>query len=301
MRNLRRLRRVLIIRTKQKPIILQHRPAARSRNDNRIEPPRLDLSRPRIDIAPGLIHRIVLAPEMMNERPTTPRAGGDEDFDSQPCEQALSRLIDPRPKRRLHASRQQCDPLDGLRWRLDRSRCRSLNRRTRRGVEQHPHLLRKQRPEWARQSRQSHRQPKPPRIRQHERQHRPHETITERSLIRALDVLTGVIDEMHVMHARRASRHARQTRETPIEVLHRHGIGRPPLLEHVLREIDATARAIELIAREQIRRARRGTESAMNAGAQDAIRFLDLRILQLLGREMSLHVPLRLPRRAGRD
>ena len=47
---------------------------------------------------------------------------------------------------------------------------------------------------------------------------------------------------------------------------------RPVVLQHVLDEIDAASRAVELVAEQHIGRAGRGAEAAMHAGAQDLFR-----------------------------
>src|SRR5438270_10054418 len=97
-----------------------------------------------------------------------------------------------------------------------------------------------------------------------------------------------LIDEMHVIHARRAGRHAGEAGEAAVDMLDRLPIGRLALLEHVLDEIDAAARAVELIAEEHISRAGGGAESAMHAFAQDHIGGCDMRIGKLLGGETGL-------------
>jgi hypothetical protein len=53
------------------------------------------------------------------------------------------------------------------------------------------------------------------------------------------------------------------------------------VLEHVLDEIDAPARPIELVAELEIGRASRVAEAAMDAAAQDLVGFLRVRIRQL--------------------
>lgn len=79
---------------------------------------------------------------------------------------------------------------------------------------------------------------------------------------------------------------------------HRLGIGRAALLEHVLDQIDASARRIALVAEQHIGRARRRAEPAMHAGPQDLVGFLDARIGKLREGEGGLHGAAR---RAGPD
>ncbi len=166
MRNARSLRCVLGVSAEDEPVILQHRPAPRGGNDDGIESTGLDLAHPHIDVVLGLAHRIVLAAEVMDERSTAAGAGCDDDFDTEPREQTLGRCVDFGAKCRLHAARQQRDPLDAMTvclrhdlrcsralWRRScastrtRASARTGTRRThtRRRVEQPPHPLRKQR------------------------------------------------------------------------------------------------------------------------------------------------------------
>ena len=59
--------------------------------------------------------------------------------------------------------------------------------------------------------------------------------------------------------------------------------------QHLLDEIDATARAVELVAQKLIRRARRKAESAMHARAQDVLGLAALgRVADEVG-ERGLH------------
>ena len=53
------------------------------------------------------------------------------------------------------------------------------------------------------------------------------------------------------------------------------------LLQHLLDQIDAAARAIELVAEQHIGRTGCGAEAAMDAGAQDLVGFRDVGIGEL--------------------
>jgi hypothetical protein len=64
---------------------------------------------------------------------------------------------------------------------------------------------------------------------------------------------------------------------------------RAVVLQHVLDQIDAPARRIELIAQQHIGRTGRGAEAAVHAGAQDFFGFRDLRIGELRQGEGGLH------------
>ena len=67
---------------------------------------------------------------------------------------------------------------------------------------------------------------------------------------------------------------------------------RPVLLQHLLDQIDAPARAIELVAEQHIGRTGRGAEAAMHAGAQDLVGLGDVGIGQLGQRKFGLHAAL---------
>ena len=59
-------------------------------------------------------------------------------------------------------------------------------------------------------------------------------------------------------------------------------------LEQVLDQVDAPARAVALVAGDDIGRAGRGAEAAMHAGAQDAFQRAGVRIGERLGGEIRL-------------
>ena len=60
--------------------------------------------------------------------------------------------------------------------------------------------------------------------------------------------------------------------------------------QHVLDQVDASARAVELVAERHIGRACRGAETAMHAFPQDLFGFGDPGIGELLGGEIRLHI-----------
>src|SRR3569623_626203 len=61
------------------------------------------------------------------------------------------------------------------------------------------------------------------------------------------------------------------------------------MLQHLLDEVDAAARAIEFVTEQHIGRARCGAEAAMHALAQDGVGFRDIRIGKLGERKFGLH------------
>ncbi len=94
------------------------------------------------------------------------------------------------------------------------------------------------------------------------------------------------------MHARGAGGHAGQAAQAAVDMLDGLRVGRPVVLQHVLDQVDAAARAVELVAQHLVGRAGRGAEPAMDAGAQDLVRPRGVGIPQLLGTEICLHAPL---------
>src|SRR3546814_16285640 len=67
-----------------------------------------------------------------------------------------------------------------------------------------------------------------------------------------VDIGARMIDEMHGVHAGRAGRHAREARKAPVDVLDDLGGRRALLLQHVLDQVNAAARAIEFVAEKDI-------------------------------------------------
>jgi hypothetical protein len=98
-----------------------------------------------------------------------------------------------------------------------------------------------------------------------------------------------MVDEVHVVHARGAGRHAGEAGEAAVDVLDDLGAGGLAPLEHLLDQVDSSARRIELVTEEEVGRAGRGAEAAMHAGAKDLLRRCHRRVAELLGGEAGLH------------
>jgi hypothetical protein len=103
-----------------------------------------------------------------------------------------------------------------------------------------------------------------------------------------VDDLAADVDEMPVAHARRAGRLAAAAREAAIEVQLRLR-GRRRAFEHLLDQVDAPARAVELVAEQLVGRARRRAEAAMHARAQDRVGLAAFRACRDERRERGLH------------
>jgi hypothetical protein len=91
------------------------------------------------------------------------------------------------------------------------------------------------------------------------------------------------------MNARRTRGHASEAREASIYVQRVFGCGCAILLQHLLDQVDASARAIELVTKEHVGRARRRAEAAVNARAQDLVGNRDVRVGKLGEGKVRLH------------
>ena len=100
--------------------------------------------------------------------------------------------------------------------------------------------------------------------------------------------VAGEIDEMHVVDPAGAGGHAGEAGEAAVDVIG-HRRRHFAILEHLLHEVDAAARAVALVAGEHIGRAGRGAETAMDATPQDRIGAGDARIGELDVSETGLH------------
>jgi hypothetical protein len=101
-----------------------------------------------------------------------------------------------------------------------------------------------------------------------------------------------VVDEVHVVDAAGTGGHARQARQAAVDVLLHDGRGLASALEHLLHQVDAAARAVALVPEQHVGGAGGGAEAAMHALAQDLVDLGRARVLELLGREVGLHVAL---------
>jgi hypothetical protein len=127
------------------------------------------------------------------------------------------------------------------------------------------------------------------RARQHGGQHGAQQAFMPRAAVGLLDVGSRVIDQVHVIHAGRTGGHAGQAGEAAIDVPHHRLGGRAAGFEHVLDQVNAATRAVELVAKQQEGRAGGGAEAAMHAGTQHLVGCGDVGIAQLLRGESGLH------------
>ena len=88
----------------------------------------------------------------------------------------------------------------------------------------------------------------------------------------------GLVDEMHVVDARGAGGHARQAGQAAVDMLDGFRRCRLVLLQHVLDEVDAPARTVELVAQQHIGGAGGRAETAMHAVPQDLVGLRRVRV-----------------------
>jgi hypothetical protein len=109
------------------------------------------------------------------------------------------------------------------------------------------------------------------------------------ALVGILDVVPGVVDEVHVVHAGGAGAHAGEAGEAAVDVADDFLRGRAAGFQHVLDEVDAAAGGIELVAEEDEGGARGGAEAAMDAGAELLVGFRGVGVAELGFGEGGLH------------
>jgi hypothetical protein len=108
-------------------------------------------------------------------------------------------------------------------------------------------------------------------LREHLRQQRAHVALRRGPRHRALDELTTDVEQTSVFDTRGAGGLTRAAGQAAIEVVARRHADRTAL-DELLDEIDAPARTVELVARDLVGRARRETEAAVHAAAEQGLR-----------------------------
>ena len=92
----------------------------------------------------------------------------------------------------------------------------------------------------------------------------------ERARSATVDDLPPDVEQPSILDAGRTRRLAAAAGEAPVEVQSR-ALGDLASLERLLDQVDASARTVQLVAQQLIRRARRRAESAVDARAQDRV------------------------------
>src|SRR6266508_1974180 len=104
----------------------------------------------------------------------------------------------------------------------------------------------------------------PARVREEPEDQRPEGAVATRARVAALDLVAGGLDQLVVLDPRRAGGHARHAAEAPVEVADHlvvHGLA----LEPDLHQVDAAPRRVHLLAPQQVGRAGRQAEAAVDA------------------------------------
>ena len=229
---------------------------------------------------------------MMGERPAAPAAVRHDDLAAVAGQKADRRLVDLGRQHELGATRQQRNAHAALAlgWEylrtLGRGRCRDRGRGER---QQRPEVPRQKAGKGFGEGGGDQCRAKQARPGQHRPQQAAQRPLGPGPAVMPLDPAPAVIDKMHVMDAGRASGHARQTGEAAVDVLDRVGGDRCCAGEHVLQQPDAAARAVELVAEQEVGRAGRGAKPAMGAGAQHLVRCGGVGVGELLLGKIGAH------------
>ncbi len=178
-------------------------------------------------------------------------------------EHACGRCVDVAEHHRLHATCENADAPArrtlgrglGGRLRLERhGTAISIIGRTQPGERQRT-------PERG----EPERPPHPAWIRQRREHHAPLQAVAARPPVLGLDVVARRLDQLVVADSRGAARHARQAAEAAVEVLDDGGVERDGAVELRLDQLDPAARRVHLLAPQQVGRARRQAEAAVDA------------------------------------
>ena len=276
--------------------IFQHRAAAGRVDDDRIQAAIGCCARKTLGGGPRGRGRLVVAAHVMRQRAAAAGTGGHRDLDAEPRQQPDRRRVYLRCQRLLRAAGKQRHPCPPL-----------ALRRMHAGPQQRGRLG------VGRRQRQHRPQPPPERVPCGSRsraavravlpparggtapdaaagsEQGPQRPVVPLAAVGALDMRPRVVDQVHVVDAGRAGGHAGEAGEAAVDVAH-HLLGRRAAgFQHVLDQVDAPARAVELVAEQQEGRAGRGAEPAMDAGAQDLVGGGDIGVAQLFSGEIRLH------------
>ena len=245
----------------QLPVVLHHHAAAARGDDDRLDVA-IDVRPPDVDVAPDDGQRALLAAQVMRQRAATARGRNAQQRDPDPVEHAGERGVDAGRERSLHAGveREHLPPVPRGRPRARRTRVEDLRAELAgsTGLSRRP-------------DRQRNREERTCEQRLADRASgRPRGDRPRRALV---DDVPSDVEEPSVLDAGGTRGLAAPAREAAIEM--EPGLrGHLAALEHLLDEIDAPARSVELVAQQQVRRARRRAEAAVHARAQDRVRVV---------------------------
>ena len=253
----------------QQASVLGHHRSAGACGDHHRLGARLDVRPQRVHVAPHLLQRLPVGGQMMAERAAAAGAGYRNAGDSHTIQHPRGGRVDGGPHSRLHAPRQQQHPPRAMRCGPG---CAPRARRVRRGHRRRQ-VPRQQR---ARDARHIQQRAHPAGVRHDLAQ----QVALEERGRGAGHALFGDrapdVQQSSVLHARRTGSLAGAAGQTAVQVqLRARGDG--CTLQQLLHQVDAAARAVELIPEQLVGGTGRETETAVHAGAQNRLRLAPLR------------------------
>ncbi len=254
-------------------VVLDHHAAARGVHHDGLDLAALDQRPPGVDVAAHVGQPARAVAEVAAQRAAAARAVGDQGLDAGGVEHARGRAVDVGRQRRLHAAQQQQDlarvragrPVPGARPRARR------HLGLQRGRHQRPRELpQAQRRREQRRSQALLEQP-------------ARAALGRRARHARIDHMAADVDQPTVLDPARAGRLAVAAGQAAVEVQLRAARDRRAF-EHLLDQVDAPARPVELVAEQLVGRAGRGAEAAVHAFAQDGLGLATLAgVLELGG------------------
>ena len=233
----------------------------------RAAPRRVDDDRP--DVREGIAHArgeaggLVGASRVRGERPAA-ALGGSDDLVARRGQGARRRGVDVAEHRALDAAGQQPDPpARHAGGRGERGGSLGARAPAEREVEHRsrPARRRQRAPERGEAQRERH----PARVGERREQEAPLEPLAPRAGVHLLDARSRLLDQQVVAHPGGAGRDAGEAPEAPVEVLDDDRAERATPGDVLLHQLDAAARRVHLLLPEQVGRARRQAEPAVDA------------------------------------
>ena len=214
----------------------------------------------------------------MGQRAAAAGVPGHRHLTAQPVEQPDGRIIDVGPQHVLHAPRQQKHPHPPRALRRigpAHPIVRPRRKTCRREVQHGPDLVPEHPGKRPRQSRPSEGQAGPAGMGQNHRNGAAQQPLEPRPDVILLDMNPRVVHIVLIVDPGRTGVHAGEAGQAAVHVMHDF-VRRPAArLQHVLDHVDASARAVPLIAEQRVGRAGRQAEPAMNAVPEDGVGLHD--------------------------
>ena len=230
---------------------------------------------------------------MVRERSATACPSRDHDFAAETSQQPDCRVIDMRVQRALRAACQYRDAFllrtfcrEHLRVVVSAHRRDCFRRKFKHGFQPPVRHYASERP---RGLRQQHGYAEAGRIWKHLCENPAQSGIADWAPVGSFDVLSRVIDQLHVFDAGWACRHACEAGQASVDMANRAAVRRAAVFEHFLDQVDPSPRTVEFIANQLVGWAGRIAHSAMNARPDDLVGASDFRDCQLVCSELRLH------------